>query len=693
MNRERSREEARLAEVEELIQTRRSTLEKRMRENQARLEEDRMTMWEDVKRQIRRGSVDEFDEMVEILQGASHLEHEENLRAEGQNELRRLERMQATPYFGRVDFKDELGEEEIYVGIGTLEDDGDFYIYDWRSPIASLYYAYGTGKASYQAPVGVIEGEITLKRQYTIEKGRLKYYFDTDVEISDGILREALSRSADGKLKTIVSTIQKEQNEAIRRPYRKNLLITGPAGCGKTAVGMHRLAWMLYENRGKMRAEDILILTQSALFGKYLAGVLPALGEQEALRVHPEEILEGAVGRLESDGIQGLTDALLSGDEKRRARAEKKLSDDFEQALRQAAEEKKVALPDIRFFDDVILTGEELSRRFAEDDAYPVGVRKTRLAAFAEAAIDSFFAVGEKDEKKPIRAKLANADYTDEAYYTPMDELVEIYRARMKAAFRNALEAAAAFDLRSRYLSLLDSDERRAFTANMEKGRIDFEDAVAMARLLYFREGRRGERTPRHILVDEAQDLPAMFHRLLRDSFPQAAFTLLADGRQGLLPGINTSEEQLTAIYGADRIRFNRSFRSTSEIASYCLTMTDADYDIFSRHGDPVEFSDETVEQAVRRALTQKGENEKLCLVTRSKKQSEAYDKAFGKALGADLITDPETTAKGNFLITPVYYTKGLEFDRVIVPTEDYQDDRRSLYMACTRALHHLTVL
>lgn len=693
MDEERRKEEARLSMVEDLIEARRKAIEKKTGENEAELEEDRMTMWEDVKRQIRRGGVDEWDEMVEILQGASHLEHQENLRAEGLREIRRLERMKATPYFGRVGFEDDFGEEEIYVGLGTLEEDGDFYVYDWRSPIASLYYESGTGKAAYEAPLGKIEGEITLKRQYTIEEGKLRYFFDTDVEISDGILREALSKNADGKLKTIVSTIQKEQNEAIRRPYMKNLLVTGPAGCGKTSVGMHRLAWMLYENRERMRSSDLLILTQSELFGKYLAGVLPSLGEQEALRVRPEEYLERASGRLASDGIQGLTDALLSGDEKRRGSAEKKLSPEFEEQLRAAADHRGLRLPDVKFFDEVILNGEELSRRFDEDSAYPVGVRKKRLIDYVEAAVESFFAIGETDEKKPIRNKLADPDYTDEGYYTPMDELVEIYRSRIKSSFREALEREARFDLRASYLSLLTKDEKRAFHENTEKGKIAFEDAVAMARLLYFREGRWEERTPKHILIDEAQDLPAMLHKLLHDLFPQAAFTLLADGNQGLLPGINTDEEELAGIYGADRVRFDRSFRSTSEIASYCLTLTDADYDIFSRHGDPVAFFEGTAEEAVRMVMKEKGEKEKLCLITHSRKQSEEYFESFGKVLGAELITDPEVSARGDFLITPVYYTKGLEFDRVIVPMADYKNDRRSLYMAATRALHHLTMV
>ena len=693
MQDERRMEEARLEEVEELIAAKKSAVENKLGKNENQLVEDRMTMWEDVKRQIRRGGVDEWDEMVEILQGASHLEDEENIRAEGLRTLRQLERMEKTPYFGRVDFRDDFGEEKIYVGIGTLEEEGDFYVFDWRSPIASLYYESGTGKASYEAPVGKIEGEITLKRQYTIEEGKLRYFFDTDVEISDGILREALSKNADGKLKTIVSTIQKEQNEAIRRPYRKNLLVTGPAGCGKTSVGMHRLAWMLYENRAKMRSADILILTQSELFGKYLAGVLPSLGEQEALRVRPEEFLEKAAGGLASDGIQGLTDAILSGDEGRKLSAEKKLSAEFEEKLRQAAEAKPIRLPDIRFFDEVIAADDQLAARYMEDTGYPAEIRRARLLDYAEEAVDSFFAIGEADEKKPIRGKLADTDYTDEALSVPMDELVEIHRARVKASFRTALEAATAFDLRAAYLSLLTGEERRVFRENAEKGSIAFEDAVAMARLAWFRRGRWEERAPKHILIDEAQDLPAMLHRLMRDLFPHAAFTLLADGHQGLLPGVNADEEQLEAIYSADRVRFDRSFRSTSEIASYCLTLTDAQYAIFSRHGDPVEFLTGSTEQAAAIALAAMGEKETLCLVACTKKQAEAYYEAFGRALGAELIADPERSAHKKFLITPVYYTKGLEFDRVIVPERDYAGERRSLYMAATRALHHLTVI
>ena len=157
-------------------------------------------------------------------------------------------------------------------------------MYDWRAPISSLFYDYGLGPASYTAPMGTIYGTITKKRQYKIENGKLLYMLDTDLKIDDEMLQRALSDSTDETMRTIVTTIQREQNRAIRYEDKPVLIVTGPAGSGKTSVALHRIAYILYKHRENTSANDVIIFSPSNVFSEYISDVLPELGEENVLQ-------------------------------------------------------------------------------------------------------------------------------------------------------------------------------------------------------------------------------------------------------------------------------------------------------------------------------------------------------------------------------------------------------------------------
>ena len=144
---------------------------------------------------------------------------------------RRIRKMQNSPFFGRVDFVYD-GEDEpetFYIGIANFAERAGMrpLIYDWRAPVSELFYDYDKGPASYLAPAGKMDGEITSKWQYKIRDGRLVYAFESDTKIDDEILKEELGTNGDVKLKNIVSTIQREQNAIIRNTRDKILAIQG----------------------------------------------------------------------------------------------------------------------------------------------------------------------------------------------------------------------------------------------------------------------------------------------------------------------------------------------------------------------------------------------------------------------------------------------------------------------------------
>ncbi|CUX16242.1 hypothetical protein [Clostridium sp. C105KSO13] len=197
----------------------------------------------------------------------------------------RLQRMIVSPYFGRIDFhpadeSEDTAKETIYIGIGAFTDKktGKTLIYDWRAPISSMFYDFENGKAWYHAPAGLISGIISLKRQYKIKDSNLEYMIESGLNIHDEILQQELSHNSSDKMKNIVSTIQKEQNEVIRDETSKVLIIQGAAGSGKTSIALHRVAFLLYRFRKSLNSDNIMILSPNKVFASYISNVLPELG-------------------------------------------------------------------------------------------------------------------------------------------------------------------------------------------------------------------------------------------------------------------------------------------------------------------------------------------------------------------------------------------------------------------------------
>ena len=184
------------------------------------------------------------------------------------------------PYFARIDFKrdNEKNLEKIYIGkVGVTDEENNIVTVDWRAPISSIYYDSNIGRTKYIAPEGICEGELLLKRQFNIENQKLISYQDVDTVANDELLKPYLSSSADNRLKNIVSTIQKEQNEIIREPLNKNIIVQGVAGSGKTTVALHRIAYLVYNYRDTVKPNQYLVIGPNKFFVSYISNVLPDL--------------------------------------------------------------------------------------------------------------------------------------------------------------------------------------------------------------------------------------------------------------------------------------------------------------------------------------------------------------------------------------------------------------------------------
>lgn len=229
-----------------------------------------------------------FEDLIEVAGGMQKLKAAGKLYRFSSDRAKQLERLLKSPYFARIDFRADADGivKPIYIGISSLmqEETGRHLIYDWRAPVSSMYYDYELGPAQYEAPLGVVTGELLLKRHFRIVDGRLVFMFDNSLTIFDEMLQEALEKATGDRMRSIVNTIQREQNRIIRGESRGALVVQGSAGSGKTVIALHRAAYLLYKHRTTMDAKSILMFTPGGMFVDYTSPVLPELGEEPVIQ-------------------------------------------------------------------------------------------------------------------------------------------------------------------------------------------------------------------------------------------------------------------------------------------------------------------------------------------------------------------------------------------------------------------------
>ncbi len=622
---------------------------------------------------------------------------------EASNDIYFYNKLRLAPYFARVDFKADgaLKEKSVYIGLRTLQNSDTFemYVCDWRAPIASLFYEDFEGKASFDAPRGKMFGDLLLKRQYKFENGELKYYVDSDIKIDDDILREVLSASSGEHLKVIVNSIQREQNKVVRYSDGENLLVLGPAGSGKTSVGFHRLAYLLYRNRTELASSEIIMFSNNDIFSSYVADIIPELGEMPINYASFYSIFAAELPTLSVGDYYALADDIISGNKDRLACAAIKMSEDFLSFLDCGASDVEPDFSDVTVQDKTVISAEQLLNRFIQDDENSPKARGERLAAFTQGVIDEFFMENQKEIYKVIDEETSIDEDTS--------KLVKKLKREVKAQTVEMIKNAVLTDPWKIYIKLLheyaeETNNPRLLDTldSLKRGVVEFEDALGIVYVKTVLGTSAVLLGVKHILIDEAQDLSYVQHAIIKRMFPRARVTLLADTNQALIEGINTvNEETLANIYSAKIMKLHKSYRSTEQINSFALGYLpdNKKYEIFKRQGSEVRILSGSETDLINKIKEESEKGKTLAVITKNAEQSRRLYKAVKMVVeGIRLCDNKSCELSSAPVIMPLALSKGLEFDSVIIADAEKcfsaDGNERFMYLASTRALHNLTV-
>lgn len=613
-------------------------------------------------------------------------------------EIRVYERLKNEPYFGRVDFEADGAEpENVYVGLRTLADLSSFrfYVYDWRAPVSSLFYAGETGRASYTSPKGSVDGIIRGIRQYKFGGGELLSHWDAELRINDSVLRDVLSSGSGEKLKTIVNTIQREQNSAIRHTASESLIVTGPAGCGKTSVGMHRLAWLLYEMRTSLLSPDILMFTANEAFRSYVAGVLPELGEDE-IEFGSLNALFSRFIRMKTEPQLKQTEAVLTSDAFRLKNASAVYDEGFIKYIEDRTADLSAHFRTLSLLERTVLSADTLKRKYASlSSALTPSEKLELLSKWAADEIKNWFRI--------------NGDFVRETAenafpaYVDTKSAVNGIREKFLSNARKMILSAVLTDptaLYRRFFSEYCGGElSEALGKRLKERSILFEDAAAILYIGTLTGAYRTNGKTLHILIDEAQDMPLLLHKALRKLYPKAVFTVLADVEQAIVPTLNTCDiSAIAGVYGAEIMRLGKSFRSTKQISEFAKRYLDRDdYEVFDRSGkEPMTlYADDHVKTTAEIIKNAYGGRGSVCVILPTVKQTSVFYAKLHKLVeDCTAVTDADSKITSRVVCMPVALTKGMEFDAVILPYfDEAEKNRRIAYMMTTRALHELYMI
>lgn len=617
------------------------------------------------------------------------------------NKLAMLKKTINNPFFGRIDFQNNNDENLIcYISkVGVLDEDGNAITVDWRAPISTLYYDSDVGKAQFTSPAGLEKGILNLKRQYTIEKGKLINFQDVNTISNDELLKPFLENNIDKRLKNIVSTIQSEQNAIIRKPLNENNIIQGAAGSGKTTVALHRIAYLVYNEQKRFNEDAFLVIGPNSYFMKYISSVLPDLDvfnvsqytfldivknylKEKINIIDQSEVLENVLDGMDISIIKFKSSLLY-----------KDIVDEYINDLEESIVHGPIKLMNYTLFK------EDVIEKFINKKSLGIVERINEFIKYAKSYIkkhedviknnywniyrEEYLTSNDEKRKKEIldvteefNKKIKNIDSLLKDYFKD-------YTLKPLAIYRNFIND---FDKYSDYPLNKEEDIKK-----INKKTLGYEDLAALVYINLRFYGYKGNDKYIHVVLDEAQDFSLFHYFVIKKLFKNATFSIFGDLAQSIYSyqSIDNWEDVKSIIYNNDiNILFlDKSYRTTCEIMAaankvsgmYGFGMAQS----FLRHGPEVSFIKYNIINLLEKIDTlKKSGYSNIAVICKSKKSIEKYVEDINVS-GVSVITS--------------YLSKGLEFDCCIVIDMDFDRNNmlemKLLYVAMTRALHELIIV
>ena len=638
--------------------------------------------------------------------------------------LVRNERAKNKPYFGRIIFHDETldKDESLYIGKGGIsKDNTNWMVVDWRAPVANAYYENGLGKCSYEAPGGKeLPIDLKLKRTFEIEEGKLLDYFDTEVVANDDLLMKYLSRNKEAVLGEIVATIQKEQNEIIRKSPYHNIIVQGVAGSGKTTVAMHRISFILYNYPERFRPEDFYIVGSNRILLDYITGVLPDLDVYGIRQMTMEQLFIRLLYEDWDDKKYSVRS--VSGAKNVIKGTEQWYMDlvTFIRKLEWDTVRRESIFLNPRQFVEGLKDGKSGVYDRSEEDR-KAGIQPRLVQLVDGAAVERYItqnpSVSLQSKIKMLNERLL-IKVKDEFLGKGVKYTEEERKAILKAYrgyYGGTQWKKTIYEL---YTEFLISQRNKGMDVEIPTDSFDVYDLAALALLYKLVKETEVISEAHHIVIDEAQDFGMIAYCVLHTCMKDCTYTVMGDVSQNIHFGYGLSDwEALRKLLISDPMDsfglLRKSYRNTVEISDFATNiLMQGSFSVYPaepiiRHGKKVEVEEQkgvSDESFVQRAaeILRSWRNEgydTMAVVCRDSESARSTAKQLAHHIEI-MESDPEKVNFGKgILVLPVEYTKGLEFDAVLIwnPTrEDYptdDGDAKLLYVAATRALHELHIL